>query len=81
MKLGTWLAQSGLTQQTFGERVGCTESAVSRYVNGLRRPRLQIMRAIVRETKGAVTSDDFDALAEDEVDDPGHVVCVIRPAA
>ena len=78
MKLGAWLLQSNLTQQAFGERVGCTESAVSRYVNGLRRPCRKIMRAIVRETKGEVTADDFDAVAEDEVDEPHRLVC---PAA
>jgi Helix-turn-helix len=76
MKLGAWIDRKRLTLREFGERIGVDESSVSRYINGGRMPRPEHLAAIMRETNGAVTANDFmaerlpEALgAADEVND------------
>ena len=40
------LSNSGMTQRELAERVGATESAVSKYVNGEREPRSEVLANI-----------------------------------
>jgi DNA-binding XRE family transcriptional regulator len=63
MKLDTYLTQADLTQREFAKRAGLTEATVSRLVNGLQQPGAATLRAIMRETNGAVGVADFETEA------------------
>lgn len=59
MTLSQYLALTGLTQQQFGRLIGVTQITVSRYVHGLRIPRVEHLRRIAEVTQGAVMPEDF----------------------
>lgn len=59
MTLSEYLSRHGLHQQAFAERVGLTQSTISRYVSGERMPKRQHLRRIMEETRGLVTPTDF----------------------
>ena len=59
MNLHDHLIETGQTESQFGERIGTSQSAVSKYRRGTRVPRPKIMAAIIRETEGKVTANDF----------------------
>ncbi len=61
MKLVEFLAANKISQADFGARIGTTQAAVSRYCNGRIPEDKETMRAIVRETGGLVTANDFFA--------------------
>lgn len=58
MKLRQWLADQGLSQAAFAERIGRAQQSVARYCAG-RVPDPDAMAAIARETAGAVAPNDF----------------------
>lgn len=66
MKLSDYIAKQGITLAEFGARVGVGHSAVSRYVNGKRRPNWDTLQRIEAETGGKVTAADFYAVVDDE---------------
>lgn len=68
MRLGDWLEKHDVTYADFGARIGSDAPSVSRYVRGLHVPRPATMAAIVRETAGAVTANDF--MPEDGSSEP-----------
>lgn len=59
MKLGTYLRDTGITQEAFAKLIGEDQGAVSRFVSGKRIPNPRAMRAIMRVTDGAVDAKDF----------------------
>lgn len=59
MTLRQYLALTGMTQQQFASQIGASQSAISRYVVGLRVPRLKHLLRIIEATDGAVTPTDF----------------------
>jgi predicted transcriptional regulator len=59
MTLAEYLAEHGLTHSAFAERIGTTQTAVTRYASGRRVPRPRQMRRIIIETGGAVSANDF----------------------
>lgn len=66
MTLKDWFSETGVTQREFAHRIGRSEATVSRLVNGVNRPDRATIRAIHKETGGAVTPNDFidlDAVA------------------
>lgn len=63
MLLQDWLSQEDLSYAQFGNAVSRTAEAVRRYANGERIPDRETMAAIVRETSGQVTPNDFYGVA------------------
>lgn len=59
MTLRQYLALTGLTQQQFANQIRASQSAVSRYVVGLRMPKREHLLRIMEVTDGAVTPTDF----------------------
>lgn len=59
MKLGAYLDLREITLDAFGEKIGRTRQAVSRYVAGDRIPDRETMVKIIEATEGAVTANDF----------------------
>lgn len=53
-KLAAYLAEAGLSQAEFGERIGATGAMVCRYAQGSRYPSTRYAVAIETETKGEV---------------------------
>ena len=47
------------SQRKFALRIGYSRSAVCRWINGERVPSTRAIMAIVRETNGRVTANDF----------------------
>jgi predicted transcriptional regulator len=58
MELKEYLRARGWTQEWFADRLNITQAAVSRYCRG-ERPQANVLSAIIRETNGAVTANDF----------------------
>jgi DNA-binding transcriptional regulator YdaS (Cro superfamily) len=65
MKLADWLRQTKTRRYVFAERIGVRPSVVSDYCNGKYCPRPKIAEAIIRETGGAVTANDFLSISPD----------------
>ena len=59
MKLADWLKANDVNFAEFGRRIERSAQAVRRYANDERIPDRDTMPAIVRETDGAVTANDF----------------------
>lgn len=59
MKLTAWLEANSLSHKDFGDRIGKSQAAVSRYAAGERMPNEEALISIFRETKGEVTPNDF----------------------
>lgn len=55
----TYLAERDISAKAFGDRVGASERAVIKWMRDERVPGRQFMAAIVRETNGEVTPNDF----------------------
>lgn len=71
MKLADWLKKTKTRKYRFAERIGVQPSVVGDYCKGKYRPRAQIAEAIIRETKGEVTANDFLSMAPHEMS-PGQ---------
>jgi DNA-binding transcriptional regulator YdaS (Cro superfamily) len=59
MKLADWLKKTGTRRFIFARRIGVQPSVISDYCNGRYAPRRKTAEAIVRETGGEVTANDF----------------------
>lgn len=59
MKLADWLRANDVNFAEFGRRIGRSTEAVRRYANDERIPDRDTMPAVVRETSGHVTANDF----------------------
>jgi DNA-binding transcriptional regulator YdaS (Cro superfamily) len=59
MKLSDWLKQTKTRKYQFAERIGVAPSVVGDYCKGLYVPRPSVAVAIMRETAGQVTANDF----------------------
>lgn len=60
MKLADWLKMTRTRKYIFARKIGVRASMVSDYCNGHAIPqRRDVMQAIVRETGGRVTPNDF----------------------
>ena len=59
MKLADYLAQQSITAYRFAKNVGVTPSAVYCWLDGSRTPEATQMRAIIAETSGQVSPNDF----------------------
>ena len=59
MRLEQWIRAKCLTNAQFGEIIGVSSVAVSRYRKGNRFPRPIVMKKIAMATKGRVGPDDF----------------------
>ena len=66
MDLKTYISEQGCSLHTFGQQVGVTQSAVSRWLCGNRSPSPAMMRKIMEATNGAVTPNDFFELPTKE---------------
>lgn len=59
MKLGSHLAENGITHAEFASRIRTSQAAVTRYVLGQRIPRPEVIARIREATGGEVTANDF----------------------
>lgn len=59
MRLTDYLREHKLTHTGFAAKIGATQAAVTRYVNGRRKPSLDKLLIIERVTGGAVQARDF----------------------
>lgn len=59
MRLTDYLREHKLTHAGFAAKIGATQAAVTRYVNGRRKPSLAKLILIERVTDGAVRVADF----------------------
>ncbi len=73
MKLGTYLSTNSIAHSHFGKRVGVSHVHIGRLVRGERKPSIDLVERIFRETDGAVTANDFFDGTTAQLDD--------RPAA
>jgi len=61
MTLAEFLAQRDISQADFAIAIGTAQPSVSRYCRGRIPESREIMQAIMRETGGLVTANDFFA--------------------
>lgn len=64
MKLASWLEEKNINRRDFAGRIGVSEVAVTRYLNGDRIPRRAHMLRIAEVTSGEVTANDFMFLTQ-----------------
>lgn len=64
MKLETYLSNKTITQTAFAEKIGVTQAALSRYMQGKRKVPLGVIAKVQTATKGAVTFKDWLASSE-----------------
>ena len=65
MLLSEWLDRHGITNEDFAQAIGRHRTDVYRYKRGQHMPRAEIIAAIERETRGAVTATDlYEAVAQ-----------------
>ncbi len=64
MKLADWLDAKNISHQEFGDRIGKSQAAVSRYASGKRMPDEETLIKIFEVTGGDVTPNDFVALPD-----------------
>lgn len=70
MKLDDWLKRTKTRRYQFAARIGVQPSVVSDYCNGRYCPRPKVAEAIIRETGGEVTANDFLSIAPEVTDEP-----------
>lgn len=63
MKLNDWIIKSEITNAEFASKVGVTRQAMWRYRMGERMPKPAVIAKIHEVTGGAVTANDFHAVA------------------
>lgn len=64
MILADWLKKNDIRRRDFAARIGVTPSAITDYCERGVWPKKETMQAIVRETAGEVTANDFLEPAE-----------------
>lgn len=73
MKLEKYLATNAVTQKEFAEQIGEKPVVITRYCNGQRIPRAEIMVKIFKATNGAVTPNDFYDICGDDANVPALI--------
>lgn len=63
MKLADWLKKTKTRRYAFAAAIGVGPSVVTDYCNGRYCPRPKVAEAIIRETRGEVTANDFLTIA------------------
>ena len=84
MKLGEWLKKKHITQQDFATRIGKSQTAVSKYVNGKMMPDVETVKRIRDETKGRVGLNDWGIDESEEgrsEEDAGRFLAALSMAA
>ena len=76
MKLADWLKKTGTRKFQFAQRIGVRPSVITDYCKGRYCPRPKVAEAIIRETNGEVTANDFLSISP-----PDLVSAPIREAA
>lgn len=71
MKLKTYLETSGITQTAFAGKIGVTQAALSRYMQGERKVPLEVIATVQTKTRGAVTFKDWLDLKAEPASQPG----------
>lgn len=78
VKLSEYLKDRNLSRAEFGNIIGVSQVAITRYINGLRIPRSVHLEAIAKATDGAVKPNDFfdglPASAPSGTDPPANVL-------
>lgn len=69
MKLSDWLKKTKTRKYRFAERIGVPPSVVTDYCKGRYSPRPKVAAAIMRETGGEVTANDFLPVSPELVPD------------
>jgi 3,4-dihydroxy 2-butanone 4-phosphate synthase/GTP cyclohydrolase II len=64
MKLSQWFEQTKRQKRAFANDIGVTPQMISAYCKGDVWPSKETMKAIARETGGAVTPNDWADLSE-----------------
>lgn len=59
MKIETYLKSKSMTHAEFAEVIGTSQPTVTRYVNGDRRPSIEMIDKIEKITKGKVKMRDW----------------------
>lgn len=59
MKLADYLETKNIKPAVFARKIGKHRSSVLRFCKGTRKPDIETLEAIHRETKGKVTAKDF----------------------
>ncbi|MBU6525944.1 helix-turn-helix transcriptional regulator [Methylocystis sp. MJC1] len=59
MKLADYLTKNDITHADFGRLIRISQAAVTRYAQGDRFPKKEILERIYAATEGAVTPNDF----------------------
>ena len=59
MKIHEYISKHGIYKAAFARLVGASPSAVTRWIDGSRRPELEQVRAISTATFGEITVEDF----------------------
>jgi hypothetical protein len=59
MKLRMYLTERRITNKEFGKKIGYNQFYVAQIRSGIKKPGKGIMRAIIAETNGLVTEEDF----------------------
>lgn len=59
MKLADWLKETNTRRYVFAEKIGVTPQMITVYCDGSTWPARDKMEAIIRETGGRVTANDF----------------------
>ena len=73
-KLREYIDSNSMTMADFGQRVGVSQSQVSRLLSGGAKPSLETIRQIKRVTNGEITADDWIDELEDEATAPVEVL-------
>lgn len=84
MRLGEWLQKKHITQQEFANRIGKSQTAVSKLVNGKIMPTVETAKRIRDETKGRVGLNDWGLDDQEEghsEEDAGNFCAVLGMAA
>ena len=59
MRLAEWMAEPATSQGQLARHIGCSQTAISRYLSGQRIPRPAVMLLIYDVSDGAVSPDDL----------------------
>lgn len=59
MKLGTYLEIKSISHADFASMIETTQASVTRYVNGKRRPSIEMIDKISKVTRGKVRMHDW----------------------
>jgi hypothetical protein len=59
MKLSEYLRKTSIKHVAFAKKCGIKKSCFSRYVNGSRKPPLEVAEKIKKESRNMVTEFDF----------------------